>query len=97
MADRNQRQHYWMITSLITFEKEGEIKQSHMNGVVETPFKSVSQAVLETVTTSMLTRLHNEAGEDVRITGHTFLNVSWLGHMTNSEFNDTKENAKAHS
>jgi hypothetical protein len=95
MADRNQRQHFWMITSLITFEKDDVTQQSHMNGVVETPFKSVSQTVLETVTTSMLTRLHNEAGADAKITGHTFLNVSWLGHMTSSEFNDTKENAKA--
>ena len=94
MADPKQRQHYWMITSLVTFEKDAEVQQSHMNGIVETPFKSVSQTVLETVTDSMLHRLGQETEGNFTIKGHTFLNVSWIGHMTSSEFNDLDSNTK---
>jgi hypothetical protein len=73
MADPKQRQHYWMITSLVTFERDAEVQQSHMNGIVETPFKSVSQTVLETVTDSMLHRLGQETEGNFKIKGHTFL------------------------
>lgn len=92
MVDRKQKQHYWMITSLVTFELKGEVQQSSMNGMVETPFKQISEQVLSNVTQSMLSRLAKETHNDetLKIQGHTFMNIMWLGHMTQEEFHDTQ-------
>jgi hypothetical protein len=90
MADPKQRTHYWMTTALITYDLDGEVTQSYMNSIVDTPFRAVSQSVLSKVTSSMLKRLAGDHDRDMagKIKGHTFMNVTWLGHMTESEFHD---------
>lgn len=87
------KSHYWMVTSLITYEApEGHEISRTMNMVIETPVKTVPSTALNQATRGMLSRLNTERGVPANLVrDYAVLSVSWLGLMARDEFYDLSD------
>jgi len=89
MAYKTAPHHYYMVTTLVTYTREGTPKQRHMNLVLEQPKKPISMSIIDNARQGVLHRMRVEAGispED--ITMIVFLSFSYLGVMLPKDFYD---------
>lgn len=85
--NRYRKSHIYIATGLIGYVRDGEPKQRHMNIMVQREDKKITYETINTIRMSCIQRLHDEnkvAPEDVK--DFVILNISYLGHMAQSEF-----------
>jgi hypothetical protein len=85
----SRRNHFYMVAALVTYLRDGATKQRHLNIVMQSPEKNITASPLNQARLTLIQRLYQEADvhvEDLR--DFVFLGFSYLGHMTDKEFND---------
>ena len=83
----SRRSHYYMATALIGFIRDDQPKQRYMNIVMQSTDRSITAASINDARLALITRLHTEIQIQVEdIKDFVFLGFSYLGHMSEREF-----------
>lgn len=84
----NQKYHYYMGTVLITYEREGSIKQKHLNLTLELPSKKINFTAMDRLRQSSFKQLQDlfQVNPEKDIRDYTLVNIMYLGLMTQDDF-----------
>ena len=91
-----ERSFYHCVTVLAMYHKEEKDRQRHLNVMVQTPAKKITQQTLQQVNRATMERVEKENGvtpdmmRDIVI-----MNISCLGGMTHQEFANIESGARA--
>ena len=102
MKDANSPKHFYMVSGLMTFVRGGNIRQRHMNLVMELKNKIIPMSAIDEARQGFLQRLHMEAPEPIdEVKDVVFLGFNYLGVMAPSTFYDmgdpnTQSNPSSH-
>lgn len=83
----SRRNHYYMATALVGFIRDGQPKQRYMNIVMQSANRQINAAAINDARLALITRLNQEIEIQVSdIKDFVFLSFSYLGHMSEKEF-----------
>lgn len=87
MAGHNQKYHFRVATAKVTFLRDGNARVTELNTVMMTTKKNVTAEALDNARKAVLQRVCEqfEVSPDV-IRDYVILGLSYLGHMTEAEF-----------
>ena len=92
MTTKTNPQHYYIAAAMITYVRDDQPRQRHMNVVMELPRKLITSSALNNARSAMLQRLADEVGDSFGgAKDLVFLSFSYLGHAKPDEFYDLKD------
>lgn len=90
----NQKYHFWLFTQQVNYVRDGASKTYTTNVVAQSEAKNVTQSSIDAARQQTLQRVVLDMQvpqEDLR--NLVVLNISYLGFMSEAEFNDISDDA----
>ena len=96
-ASDTKPKHFYMVAVLMSFTRGEQVRQRHMNLVLELDTKIVTMSSIDQVKQGATQRLHQEALEPIdEIKDLVFLGFSYLGVMKPKVFYDLEQTETTH-
>lgn len=92
------RHHYFLPAATIYYlrtDDDQKVQQRTLNAIIQSPDKGITTSVINHIRAALIDRIVKENGADPsKIVDVAFLSFSYLGFMTDQEFNDLEQEQK---
>lgn len=96
MSNHRNRYHFYMVTAMVAYVRDGQPKSKHINVFSQLDDKKITAGVLNAARQGIIERVITQGDlspEDIR--DIVFINWSYLGFMTEKDFQDNEQQPKS--